>query len=585
LDGAYISTIVGPVVIAENAVGFKMHEMVSVGDEGLVGEVIRLRRSKAYIQVYEDTTGLKPMEPVKPSGKPLVVELGPGLLGQIFDGIQRPLTVLKELAGAFVRKGLKVNALNRGRKWPFRPVVSEGVAVEAGDVIGEVAETASVKTRIMVPPGVSGIVDWIASEGRYSVEDVVAVLRSGERRVELNMIQEWPVRKPRPFKTKLPANEPMVTGLRTIDMLFPLAKGGVAAVIGGFGTGKTVIQQHMAKWAEAQIVVYVGCGERGNEMTEILETFPKLTDPRTGHSMMEHTILIANTSNMPVAAREASIYTGITIAEYFRDMGYDVSLMADSTSRWAEALREISARLGEVPGEEGYPTYLADMLAEFYERAGRVRCLGSDERHGSITIIGAVSPPSDDISEPVTQSTLRIVKTFFSLDRSLAEERHFPAISWVTSYSLYYDFLEKWFVENVSPEWPRIRSTFQRLLQQEAELKEIARLVGPDALPERDRFILYAARMVRECFLMQDLFHPVDQNSDLEKTFLIAKAVDYFYRRMFDALMKGGDLEKIFSPRLRQMMARLKFLSTEELKEAVNRFIGEVDKLYRELTG
>ena len=478
-----IVSVAGPVVKAKGMKGAKMYDLVKVGEEELVGEIIELKEDRATIQVYEDTTGLKPGEPVINTGMPLAVELAPGLLASIYDGIQRPLPKIMERIGDFIRRGVEAEAIDRKKKWEFIPVVKEKEKVKAGDVIGVVKETPIIEHRILVPPDIEeGVVENI-EEGKFKVEDVVATIKTKDGKKELTMLQKWPVRKQRPFKEKLPPTVPLITGQRVFDTFFPMAKGGTGAIPGGFGTGKTVSQHQLARWSDADIIVYIGCGERGNEMTEVLRDFPKLKDPKTGHPLMERTILIANTSNMPVAAREASIYTGITLAEYYRDMGYDVALMADSTSRWAEALREISGRLEEMPGEEGYPAYLASRLAEFYERAGRVKVLGSKNREGSISIVGAVSPPGGDFSEPVTQNTLRIVKVFWALDSDLADRRHFPAVNWLRSYSLYLDRVKEWWENNVGKNWLELRNEAMALLQKEDELQEIIRLVGPDALP------------------------------------------------------------------------------------------------------
>ncbi|OYT61371.1 MAG: V-type ATP synthase subunit A [Thermofilum sp. ex4484_15] len=566
-----ITRVSGPVVIAKGVRGARMYELARVGEEELVGEVVELRGNLAIIQVYEDTSGLRPGEGVKLSGKPLSIELGPGLIGGIFDGIGRPLTLIAKEGGAFIKRGVSLPTLPRHRKWNFKPKVKAGDKVREGDLIGEVIETPSVTHRVMVPPGVKGRIVEVVKEGAYTVEDVVAIVSNGTKKMEIHMRQVWPVREPRPYKVKLDPKVPLITGIRNIDLLFPVAKGGTAAIIGGFGTGKTVIQQQLAKWSDAKVIVYIGCGERGNEMTEVLTTFPKLRDPKSGRPLMERTILIANTSNMPVAAREASIYTGVTIAEYYRDMGYDVALMADSTSRWAEALREISGRLGEVPGEEGYPPYLADRLAEFYERAGRVICLGSEDRRGSVTIVGAVSPPGGDLSEPVTQSTLKVVGTFWALDKALAEQRHFPAISWLTSYSLYADSLGTWYAREISPEWPILRRRIQEVLRKEAELLEIARLIGIDALPDRDKLLLFFGKMLREDLLMQDSFHPIDTYSEPRKTLLIARIIMKFYDEAFKMLSEGVPLEKITSPKIRSMISKLRYLPTLKVEDEVSR--------------
>ncbi|RLF53821.1 MAG: V-type ATP synthase subunit A, partial [Thermoplasmata archaeon] len=496
-----IIRISGPVVEAKGMRGSRMYDVVRVGDENLIGEIIRLNEDIATIQVYEETTGLKPGEKVISTGSPLSAELGPGLLTNIFDGIQRPLVQIKDSVGDFITRGVDVPALDRKKRWRFRPLKKEGDRIKPGDIIGEVEETSLIVHKVMVPPDVEGRIESIVEEGDYKVDDVIAVV-DGKERVEIRMMQRWPVRKGRPYKERLDPIKPLITGQRVIDTFFPIAKGGTAAIPGGFGTGKTVMLHQLAKWSDADIIVYIGCGERGNEMTDVLREFPELKDPRSGKPLMERTVLIANTSNMPVAARDASVYTGITIAEFYRDMGYDVALMADSTSRWAEAMREISGRLEEMPGEEGYPAYLASRLAEFYERAGRVITLGSEAREGSISVIGAVSPPGGDFSEPVAQNTLRIVKVFWALDSDLADRRHFPAIHWLRSYSLYVDSVRKHW-EEIGKEWYEMRTRALALLQKEAELQEIVRLVGPDALPQHERALLEGARMIREDFLQQ----------------------------------------------------------------------------------
>jgi len=505
-----IVRVAGPLVVAEGLSNAKMFDMVRVGDMGLIGEIIELRGDKASIQVYEETSGIGVGQKVISTGEPLVVELGPGLIENIYDGIQRPLSELAKNSGAFISRGLIVPALDRSKKWDFKPLVKTGDVVTEGDIVGEVQETSIVNHKIMVPPGVSGkIVD--IKKGSFTVEEVVAVVENDKgEKINVKMYQKWPVRIGRPYKNKINPKEPLFTGQRVVDAFFPIVKGGTACIPGPFGSGKTVTQHQLAKWADAQIVVYIGCGERGNEMTDVLIEFPELQDPKSGEPLMKRTVLIANTSNMPVAAREASIYTGITIAEYFRDMGYDVALMADSTSRWAEAMREISGRLEEMPGEEGYPAYLGRRLAEFYERAGRVQTLGKPQRIGSISAIGAVSPPGGDLSDPVVQATLRVVKVFWGLDASLAYKRHFPAINWLTSYSLYYSNIDDYLVEVIGEDWIEMRSKAMEFLQRESELEEIARLIGVESLSPENRLIMETARSLREDFLHQNAFHDVD---------------------------------------------------------------------------
>ncbi|MFU8767563.1 MAG: ATP synthase subunit A, partial [Candidatus Methanoperedens sp.] len=527
-----IYRISGPVVII-SGISTKMYDVVKVGNEGLMGEVIGIEGDKSTVQVYEETSGLRPGEPVENTGMPLSVELGPGLLESIYDGIQRPLPILRKTMGDFIKRGVFADGLSREKEWDFKPIVKKGGRVEQGTVIGTVQETQNIEHSIMVPPGVSGKVAEIR-KGKFKVDEVVCILEDG---TELTMMQKWPVRAPRPVKKKLMPNTPLITGQRILDGLFPVAKGGTAAIPGPFGSGKTVTQQQLAKWSDTEIVVYIGCGERGNEMADVLNEFPELEDPKTGRPLMERTVLIANTSNMPVAAREASVYTGITIAEYYRDMGYDVSLMADSTSRWAEAMREISSRLEEMPGEEGYPAYLAGKLSEFYERAGRVDALSGKE--GSITVIGAVSPPGGDFSEPVTQNTLRIVKVFWALDAKLAQRRHFPSINWLNSYSLYSKALGGWYNENVSPEWVKLRDDSMELLQKEAELQDIVQLVGSDALPEDQQLTLEISRMVREYFLQQNAFHEVDTFCPMDKQYRLLKAISGWGDKAQTALESG----------------------------------------------
>ena len=555
----------GPLVIAEGMRDANMFDVVRVSNQRLIGEIIEMHGDEASVQVYEETSGLKPGEPVESMEVPLSVELGPGLIASIYDGIQRPLDdIMKVTGGNSLKRGVEVPALKRDKKWNFVPVAKVGDEVEGGDVLGTVKETIVVEQKIMVPPNVKGKVKEIKS-GEFTVEEVVCVLETENGDKELTMMQKWPVRKGRPYKKKLPPKQPLVTGQRVVDCMFPIAKGGVAAVPGPFGSGKTVIQHQLAKWAEADIVVYIGCGERGNEMTDVLNEFPELKDPKTGESLMERTVLIANTSDMPVAAREASIYTGITIAEYFRDMGYSVALMADSTSRWAEALREMSGRLEEMPGEEGYPAYLGSRLAQFYERAGHVINLGKDGREGALTAIGAVSPPGGDISEPVSQATLRIVKVFWGLDSNLAYKRHFPAINWLTSYSLYLDDMGPWFNANVAEDWMKLRQEMMSLLQDEAELEEIVKMVGMDALSPTDRLKMEAARSIREDFLHQNSFHEIDTYTSLEKQHNMMKLVLAFYKESLEALDKGADINQLIKMTVRERIGRYKYTLDENL--------------------
>ena len=561
-----IVKVAGPLIVAENMGDATMYDVVRVSDRRLVGEIIELRGDRASIQVYEETSGLGPGEPVVSTGAALSVELGPGLIESIFDGIQRPLTVIREKAGDRITRGIEVNALNREKKWAFRPVAKVGDRVEGGTVLGTVEETSVVLHKIMVPPGVAGEVVEI-QPGSFTVDQTIAKVKTAEGIRELSMMQKWPVRKGRPYVEKLAPNEPMVTGQRVIDTFFPIARGGVAAVPGPFGSGKTVVQHQLAKWADADIIVYVGCGERGNEMTDVLMEFPELHDPRTGETLMKRTVLIANTSDMPVAAREASIYTGITIAEYYRDMGYKVAIMADSTSRWAEALREMSGRLEEMPGEEGYPAYLSSRIAEFYERAGWVKCLGEEGRMGAISAIGAVSPPGGDISEPVSQATLRIVKVFWGLSAQLAYQRHFPAIDWLQSYSLYVDRLEKWFNDEVAPEWNEMRQKAMSLLQQEAELNEIVRLVGVDALSWKDRLTLEVTRMIREDYLHQNAFDEVDTYTSLNKQYRMMALILDYYEKGQAALNAGAELSKVSSLPVRERIGRAKYIQEDALQE------------------
>ena len=574
-----IKKVAGPLVVAEGMKDANMFDVVKVSDERLIGEIIEMHGDKASIQVYEETSGLGPGAPVESIGEPLSVELGPGLIGSIFDGIQRPLDAIMQIAGNNLKRGVEVPALKREKKWSFVPTVSIEDTVEPGDIIGIVSETELVKHKIMVPNGVYGVVKLI-KRGNYSVDETVAIIKTEKEEKELSLLQKWPVRVARPFKKKLLPDMPLITGQRVIDTLFPIAKGGVAAVPGPFGSGKTVVQHQLAKWADADIVVYIGCGERGNEMTDVLNEFPELIDPKTGQTLMKRTVLIANTSDMPVAAREASIYTGITIAEYFRDMGYSVALMADSTSRWAEALREMSGRLQEMPGEEGYPAYLGSRLAQFYERAGRVMSLGKNSREGALSVIGAVSPPGGDISEPVSQATLRIVKVFWGLDASLAYRRHFPAINWLNSYSLYVDTLSNWFSKKVDPSFMEYRAKMIKLLQDEAELEEIVKLVGIDALSSKDRLKLEAARSIREDFLHQNAFNNDDTYTPIEKQFLLMKLVLEFYNLSVQAIEKGALVETLLSLPVREQIGRFKYVdnrkSAQEYKNISEKIAAEV---------
>jgi V/A-type H+/Na+-transporting ATPase subunit A len=561
-----IVKVSGPLVIAGGMRHANMFDVVRVSEHRLIGEIIEMHGDRASIQVYEETAGLGPGEPVVSTGAPLSVELGPGLIEKMFDGIQRPLEEMREMVGSNITRGIEVNALDRKKKWSFQPALEKGIRVQAGDIIGTVQETVVVEHRVMIPFGIKGTIEEIY-QGDFTIEETVAKVKKDDGQVvDIQMLQRWPVRRGRPYKEKLSPEQPMVTGQRVIDTLFPLAKGGVAAVPGPFGSGKTVVQHQLAKWSDAQIVVYIGCGERGNEMTDVLMEFPELKDPRTGESLMKRTVLIANTSDMPVAAREASIYTGITIAEYFRDMGYDVALMADSTSRWAEALREMSGRLEEMPGEEGYPAYLGSRLAQFYERAGRVVSLGTNGREGTLTAIGAVSPPGGDLSEPVTQSTLRIVKVFWGLDASLAYRRHFPAINWLLSYSLYQDRLDEWMNKNVSRDWKVLRTDTMRVLQEESELEEIVRLVGVDALSASDRVTLEAARSIREDYLHQNAYHDTDTFTSLNKQFRMLKLIMSFYYQGKKAVENGIGIRELFALPVREKIGRAKYTPEEEVE-------------------
>lgn len=564
MNQGIITKVAGPLVIAEGMREANMYDVVRVSDKNLIGEIIEMHEDRASIQVYEETAGLGPGEKVISTGKPLSVELGPGLIGSIYDGIQRPLEEIMKQTGSLLQRGIEVPALNREKKWNFEPTVAVGDKVSGGDSIGIVKETAAVTHKILVPPAVSGTVKEILS-GEHTVEDIVAVIETSNGDEEIKLFQSWPVRIGRPYKRKLSPDVLLTTGQRVIDTLFPIAKGGVAAVPGPFGSGKTVVQHQLAKWAAADIIVYIGCGERGNEMTDVLNEFPELKDPRTGNSLMERTVLIANTSDMPVAAREASIYTGITIAEYFRDMGYTVALMADSTSRWAEALREMSGRLEEMPGEEGYPAYLGSRLAQFYERAGRVIVNGSEDTEGALSVIGAVSPPGGDISEPVSQATLRIVKVFWGLDAGLAYKRHFPAINWLTSYSLYSDQLEGWFASEVAEDWSAYRIKLMSLLQDEAELQEIVNLVGMDALSAPDRIKLEAARSVREDYLHQNAFDDTDTYTSLHKQYLMIKAILTYFDLSTEALSEGAPINELLSLPVRERIGRFKYCAEDSI--------------------
>ena len=572
-----IKKVAGPLVIAEGMRDANMFDVVRVSSQRLIGEIIEIHGDEASIQVYEETSGLGPGEPVESMGVPMSVELGPGLITSIYDGIQRPLDDIMKISGNNLKRGVEVASLKRDKKWEFVPVAKAGDEVEAGDVLGTVQETIVVQQKIMVPYGVKGTVKEIKA-GAFTVEEVVAVIATEKGDKELTMMQRWPVRKGRPYQKKLPPVKPLVTGQRVIDTFFPIAKGGVAAVPGPFGSGKTVIQHQLAKWAEADIVVYIGCGERGNEMTDVLNEFPELKDPKTGQSLMERTVLIANTSDMPVAAREASIYTGITIAEYFRDMGYSVALMADSTARWAEALREMSGRLEEMPGEEGYPAYLGSRLAQFYERAGHVVSLGKEGREGALSVIGAVSPPGGDISEPVSQATLRIVKVFWGLDSALAYKRHFPAINWLTSYSLYVDNMANWFNEEVAADWMEDRQKMMTILQEEAELNEIVQMVGMDALSPTDRLKMEAARSIREDFLHQNSFHEIDTYTPLRKQYLMMKLVLAFYEKSVDALNKGADMNALIAMPVREKIGRYKYTTDADIESEYKNVEEELDK-------
>jgi len=574
--------ISGPLVVAEGMRDANMFDVVRVSEKRLIGEIIEMHGDRASIQVYEETSGLGTGEAVESTGEPMSVELGPGLIGSIFDGIQRPLDAIRKVCGNNLARGVEVPSLKRETVWKFTPSVKVGDKVVGGDIIGTVPETDIVLHKIMVPNGVEGTVKKI-SEGEFHADDTVCIIETAKGEKELSLIQKWPVRQGRPYQKKLSPTMPLVTGQRVIDCLFPIAKGGVAAIPGPFGSGKTVTQHQLAKWAEADIIVYIGCGERGNEMTDVLNEFPELIDPNTGKSLMERTVLIANTSDMPVAAREASVYTGITIAEYYRDMGYSVALMADSTSRWAEALREMSGRLEEMPGDEGYPAYLGSRLAQFYERAGRVISTGTEGREGALSVIGAVSPPGGDISEPVSQATLRIVKVFWGLDSNLAYQRHFPAINWLTSYSLYADSLADWYNNNVSKDWMKLRARFMEILHEEAELKEIVKLIGMDALSPNDRLKMETARSIREDFLHQLAFHEVDTYTSLKKQLYMMKLILNFNDEAADVLAKGADVEAVANLEVREKIGRFKYIEEDKTDAEFDKLSVEISSELNEL--
>ena len=573
-----IERIAGPVVQASNMLGSKLYDVARVGEEKLVGEIIRLIGDVATIQVYESTEGLMPGEPVFLTHAPLSVELGPGLMRQIFDGIQRPLPIIMQEAGDFITRGIEIPGLDHKKLWDFAPSVKVGDNVVGGDILGEIPETPTVDFKLLVPPNVKGKVEFIAKRGDYTIDEIAATLVTSEgNKVDLKFYHEWPVRQPRPTHSRLPSNVPLITGQRIFDTIAPIAKGGTGAIPGGFGTGKTVSQHQLAKWSDAKIVVYVGCGERGNEMTDVLREFPRLVDPYTGGPLMDRTVLIANTSNMPVAAREASVYTGITLAEFFRDMGYDVAMMADSTSRWAEAMREISGRLEEMPGEESFPAYLASRIAQYYERAGRVLTIGSKPREASISVVGAVSPPGGDFSEPVTQNTLRIVKVFWALSKELASRRHFPAIDYLLSYTLYWSALEKYYAENVSPEFPELRAEALALLQKDKELQDIVALVGPDALPPSEKIVLETARMIKEDFLQQNAYHETDSFCSLEKQYLMLKTILRFYDKANELYRRGDSVTDIFEHDIVTKVARMKYIERSEIETSLNELMKEID--------
>ncbi|RCW62044.1 MULTISPECIES: V-type ATP synthase subunit A [Halanaerobium] len=578
-----ITFINGPVVEAEGMSGYIMRELVYVGELKLVGEIIELDGDSATIQVYEETSGMKPGEPVFSTGHPLSVQLGPGIIGNIFDGIQRPLPFLEKKSGPFIERGAKVSALNPDKEWELKVLVEEGDYLESGQIIAEIDETSVIVHKIMVPPGKEGEIIDLVPDGRYSIDHVIAKIKDEEENItEIKLYQEWPIRKPRPYSDRLELGEPLLTGQRVLDTFFPIAKGGTAAIPGGFGAGKTMTQHQLAKWSDADLIIYIGCGERGNEMTDVLEEFPELTDPKTGKSMMERTVLIANTSNMPVSAREASIYTGITLGEYYRDMGYNVAIMADSTSRWAEALREISGRLEEMPAEEGFPAYLPTRLAEFYERAGYVKTLAG-ENEGSISLIGAVSPPGADFSEPVTQNTKRFVRCFWALDKSLAASRHFPAVSWLDSYSEYLTDLEPWFKDNVNQEWLELRSRAMSLLKEESRLQDIVQLVGEDVLPDNQRLILEVAKLIKIGFLQQNAFDDIDRYSDIKKQYWLLKIILYLYDQAKPLVKKSVPISQLKNNELFNKLLRLKSTVANDEVDKIKDFQNEIDDFYQQL--
>jgi len=581
----FILSVNGPVVIAQNLSDAKMYDMVKVGAKKLVGEIIGIHNQEVTIQVYEETAGLQPGEPVETTHEPLSVELGPGLISNIFDGTQRPLEIILKSSGNFIARGVEASALDRNKKWDFKPLVTNGTQVQAGDIIGETQESTTIVHKVMIPPGISGTLVEIKTGSFTVVEPIATIQTNGGEKISITMLQRWPVRTGRPFASKLILEEPLITGQRVIDLFFPIAKGGVACIPGPFGSGKTVVQHQLAKWANADVIVFIGCGERGNEMTDVLMEFPELIDPYTGEPLMKRTVLIANTSNMPVAAREASVYTGITMAEYYRDMGYNVALMADSTSRWAEAMREISGRLEEMPGDEGFPAYLGSRIASFYERAGKVKCQGSDDRYGSLSVIGAVSPPGGDLSEPVTQNTLRVVQVFWGLEDKLAYKRHFPAINWLQSYSIYVQNLEAYWKQNVAPDFAQLRSEALRLLQQEAELEEIVRLVGVESLSFKERFVLEITRSIREDFLQQNAFVDIDTFTTLRKQYLMMKVILSYYQEGMKALDQGYSLKEILALPARERIARMKFVPEEELSKIENLIVEIQDQVKAKMRG
>lgn len=581
----FILSVNGPVVIAQNLSDAKMYDMVKVGAKKLVGEIIGIHNQEVTIQVYEETAGLQPGEPVETTHEPLSVELGPGLISNIFDGTQRPLEIILKSSGNFIARGVEASALDRNKKWDFKPLVTNGTQVQAGDIIGETQESTTIVHKVMIPPGISGTLVEIKTGSFTVVEPIATIQTDGGEKISITMLQRWPVRTGRPFASKLILEEPLITGQRVIDLFFPIAKGGVACIPGPFGSGKTVVQHQLAKWANADVIVFIGCGERGNEMTDVLMEFPELIDPYTGEPLMKRTVLIANTSNMPVAAREASVYTGITMAEYYRDMGYNVALMADSTSRWAEAMREISGRLEEMPGDEGFPAYLGSRIASFYERAGKVKCQGSDDRYGSLSVIGAVSPPGGDLSEPVTQNTLRVVQVFWGLEDKLAYKRHFPAINWLQSYSIYVQNLEAYWKQNVAPDFAQLRSEALRLLQQEAELEEIVRLVGVESLSFKERFVLEITRSIREDFLQQNAFVDIDTFTTLRKQYLMMKVILSYYQEGMKALDQGYSLKEILAIPARERIARMKFVPEEELSKIENLIVEIQDQVKAKMRG